>query len=114
MRNKDDLFELEKISVLLQYLYIDKDAYIQYNNGLTDLKVYMDEDFHIWSINMHFPDLPPMSFEPSVNHWLGIIDKLKETPPARFTWFKNQWEEVAACSSANVSLNHWNSKNRGY
>ena len=104
MRTKNNLLDLHNISLLFQYLYMSKEHYFIYNNGLTDLKVYMDDDFYIWTINLRFPDTPPMRQEYSVNTWLAIIDKLKETKPIR-PYFENAWEEIFKITEANMFLN---------
>ena len=104
MRTKDNLLGLHNISILFQYLYMSKDHYFIYNNGLTDLKVYMDDNFYIWTINLKYPDLAPMRQDYSVNTWLAIIDKLKEAKPIR-SYFENAWEEIFKITEANMFLN---------
>lgn len=111
MKTKEDLLALGNISKLLQYLYLDKDNYFIVNNGLADLKFYMDDNFYIWSINMNYPDTPPMIQALQPNNWLGIIEKLKEQPPIKFKWFSNTWEEISAVTGADVSLNIDHHKN---
>ncbi len=52
MRTKENLFEMENITILLQYLYINPEHKIKYNNGLTTLEIYMDENFEIYAKNL--------------------------------------------------------------
>lgn len=108
MRTKDTLKEFSDIALLLQYLYMDENNTITVNNGLVDIKLRMDEDFKIFCKNMNFPDVPEMNwsenFTPS--GCLGVIDKLKETPPAEYNEkFKNRWEEIKTITLHNMALN---------
>lgn len=47
MRTKDELFLLGDIGIMLQYLYMNENHRITFNNGITDLQIRMDENFNI-------------------------------------------------------------------
>ena len=108
MRTKNDLFLLGDLSILLQYLYMDENHTITFNNGITDLKIRMDEDFNILCRNMNFPDLPETYFSSEMipANCLGVIQILKETPPEEYTnSFNNRWDEIEKITKSNLALN---------
>ena len=108
MRTKDELFMLGEISTLLQYLFISESHVITFNNGLTDLKIRMDENFEIWCENLSFPDVPESNFTEQMTplYMLGVIQILQNTPPVEFPRaFKNRWEEISQITLVNLSLN---------
>ena len=106
MRNKDTLFEFEDFTILCQYLYLNPEHYIIVNNGLTDLKLQMNDDLKILCTNMSFPDLPPMNFSSRFyDEFQGIIERLKEQEPLEFDSFDNRWEEIKDITLSNVALN---------
>ena len=47
MRTKDELFLLGEVSTLLQYLFMSEKHTITFSNGLTNLKIRMNENFNI-------------------------------------------------------------------
>lgn len=112
MRTKDDLFDLEDILTLYQYLYLSVEHFITFNNGLTDLKMYMDDDFNVMCINMRFPDLPPLCYNEmlSIQNMLGIIDYLKRDKEhiVLKDSFQTRWEEIKTITKATISLNRDN------
>lgn len=109
MRTKDALLELADISTLYQYLYMSKDHFVIVNNGIADLKLYMDDDFNVRAINMNYPDLPPLSYNDMlfVGNLLGIIDYLKndKTHIERESHFVSRWAEIKAITGVNLILN---------
>lgn len=106
MRDKDTLFEFEDFTILCQYLYLNPEHFIIVNNGLTDLKLQMNDDLKILCTNMNFPDLPPMNFSSRFyDEFQGIIERLKEQKPLEFNDFKNRWEEIKEITLANLALN---------
>lgn len=108
MRTKDELFMLGEVSVLLQYLFMSEKHTITFNNGLTDLKIRMDENFNIRCTNLSFPDIPESDFTEQMTplYMLGVIQILQNTPPAEFKGsFKNRWEEIRHITLANLALN---------
>lgn len=108
MRTKDNLFLLEEIPILLQYLYMDEKHNVTFNNGLTDLQIRMDEDFNIWCRNLQFPDIPESDFSEQMTtlYMLGIIQILQNTPPVEFkNAFANRWKEIKQITLANLALN---------
>lgn len=108
MRTKDILLEIADITVFYQYLYMNEDHKITFNNGLTDLTLSMNENLCVICRNERFPDLPPMSYSENLspNNILGIIDILKHMPAIEFkSSFKNRWEEIKTITQTNLSLN---------
>lgn len=108
MRTKDELFMLGEVSTLLQYLFLSESHTITFNNGLTNLKIRMDENFNILCKNLTFPDLPESNFSEQMTpaYMLGVIQILQETPPNEFKdSFKNHWDEIKQITLANLALN---------
>ncbi len=86
MRPIDGIKDLKDITTLLLYLYMEEGETVTYNNGLTDMRIRMDDNFNIWGTNLKFPDLPDMNFneQMTVPYMLGIINILKNTDPVEF------------------------------
>jgi hypothetical protein len=92
----------------MQYLYLDENHSIVYNNGLTDLRVRMDDNLNFWCTNLSFPDLPESNFseQMTIPYMLGIIDVLKKMPPIELpNAFSDRWKEIKTLTLTNVSLN---------
>lgn len=108
MRTKDELFSLGDVSILLQYLFMSEKHTITYNNGITGLKIRMDENFNVHCQNLSFPDIPECDFTEQMTplYMLGVIQILQETPPEDFKEsFKNRWDEIKHITLANLALN---------
>ena len=108
MRTKDELFLLGEVSTFLQYLFMSEKHTITYNNGLTNLKIRMDENFNIRCQNLSFPNVPESNFteQMTVSYMLGVIQILQNTPPVEFiNAFTNRWEEIKQITLANLALN---------
>lgn len=108
MRTKDELFLLGEVSTLLQYLFLSEKHTITFSNGLTSLKIRMDENFNIRCQNLNFPIVPESNFTEQMTplYMLGIIQILQEMPPEEFKEsFKNRWDEIKQITSANLALN---------
>ena len=108
MRTVDTLLDLEEITVLYQYLYMDEGHYITIDNGLTRLEIRMNEHCYFTCKNLRFPDVPEMSYTDmmTIHNMLGIIDQLKNTPAVEFPdCFTNRWEEIKTITNANVVQN---------
>ena len=109
MRNKDDLIDIEEVSIFYQYLYLG--MAITFNNGLTNLTLTMGEDFCTKCVNENFPDLPPSDFTDMLTlpYILGVIEILKKSKATEFpTSFTNKWEEIRTLTLAQVRLNKAN------
>lgn len=109
MRSKDILLNgFEKIKILLQYLYMSEEHSITVNNGMTDLKIFMDDKGNFKSQNMSFSDIPPMSIELGVQNLLGCIEQLKEQKPTLdYGDFGTRWNEIEKICKANTALNEF-------
>lgn len=108
MRTKDELFQLGEVSTFLQYLFMSEKHTITYNNGLTNLKIRMDENFNILCQNLSFPDVPECDFTEQMTplYMLGVIQILQETPPEEFKGsFKSRWDEIKTITLTNLALN---------
>lgn len=107
MRTNDVLFELEEISILYQYLYMDESHFITIDNGVAKLEVRMTDDGFFTAKNLNFPEFPPTNYTDMmvVPNLLGIIDQLKEVPPEQFTSFGSRWEELRTITLSTVALN---------
>ena len=82
MRTKDELFLLGEVSTLLQYLFMSEKHTITFSNGLTNLKIRMNENFNILCQNLSFPDIPECDFTEQMTplYMLGVIQILQELP----------------------------------
>lgn len=107
-RTKDVLFDFENISIMFQYLYMNVDHKITFNNGITDLQLHMNDDLDILCKNLSFPDIPESNYssEMNPNNCFIIIDLLKEMPAEEYPKrFSNRWEEIKSITRVNLSLN---------
>lgn len=108
MRNTQTLIELEEISVLWQYLYMNEEHFITIDNGLAKLEIRMNENCTFHAKNLNFPELPGLNYTDmmTIPNMLGIIDQLKHVPAVEFKdSFKSRWEEVRTIALANVCQN---------
>lgn len=109
MRNKQDFLDLKNIGILWQYLYMDEDNFIIVHNGLSDLKIFMDENFCVWSINVNYPYISPLRQKFEIREWLAMIDILKNQKSSfegeKESPFQNRWEEICDCVASCVVLN---------
>lgn len=115
MRSKYGLKRLQDIALLFQYLYIDAEHRIVFNNGLTDLSLRMDEDYNIFCSNLGFPDIAEICWNDNIHpaNCLDIIYRLMEQPAADFpNAYENRWEEIKSITKINLSLNDIGQKKR--
>ena len=113
MRTTDTLFELEEITILYQYLYIDESHSITIDNGITQLQIRMTDGCYFTSKNLKFPNVPEMSYTDmmTIPNMLGIIDQLKHIPAVEFpTCFTNRWEEIKTITATTVGQNKMNQR----
>lgn len=104
--NKDNLFAIEDYAILMQYLALGYK--IKVNNGMTDIEIWMEDDYKIKGLNLNFGDLPPYNYETEMtlgNVILGIIPQLKKQEPEEFKTFENRWEEIKTITLETVALN---------
>lgn len=115
MRATDVLFDLEEITILLQYLYMSEDHYVTVDNGITKLEIRMTDSCYFKARNLRFPDLPGLDYTDmmTIPNMLGIIDQLKHVPAVEFpTCFSNRWEEIKIITCTNVVQNKMNQRKR--
>ena len=111
MRTKDTLMAFEDIPLLYQYLYMNEEHSITFNNGITDLKIRMTDNLSVMCKNLRFPDLPELDWTENLtpNNCLGIIEYLKTIPAEEFKEsFGNRWEEIKTVTLHNLALNRNN------
>jgi len=107
MRSKDILKEFEDITILNQYLYMNEDNYVDYFNGITTLRIKMNEDCEYLAINLAFPNLKPLkcSNDMTINFIRNIIENFKKQEPIlKNTRFQNRWEEISTVVSMSKTL----------
>ncbi len=113
MRTKDTLFDFDKVTLLLQYLYMDENHKIIIHNAINvPLELYMilgeDGSIHIMCRNLNFPDVPPMLYDSDCHPetLIRIVYQLMREEAVEFpNRFKNRWEEIETITRANLSLN---------
>jgi hypothetical protein len=115
MRYVPTLLELEDITILYQYLYMNEDHFITIDNGVTKLEIRMNENGYFHAKNLNFPDLPDLSYTDmmTIPNMFGIIDQLKNAEPVEFkNEFKSRWEEIKIITQAGVVHNKARPKER--
>lgn len=108
MREKETLSLFNDIAIFNQYLYMNEENYIEYDNGITTLKIRMNENCDYIAVNMAFPNLKPLlySSDMTINFIRHIIETLKEKEPQiKNATFKNRWEEITEITRSNLWLN---------
>lgn len=103
---KDELYNIENYTILMQYLAIGEKITI--NNGFADIEIWMEDGYKIKGLNLNFPTLPPYKYDNEMtleNVLLGIIPALKNQKPKEYETFENRWEEIKELSLSTVALN---------
>lgn len=106
-QTRDKLFVIENYSILMQYLAIGNNIVI--NNGVTDIDVWMDQDFNIFALNLDFKGLPPYNYSAEMtlkNVIFGIVPQLKKQK-SEFKKFENKWEEIKVIMSDTIGFNKY-------
>ena len=107
MRTEFEIFK--NIQTLNYFLYMDENNYIDYFNGMTTLRITMNEHYSYSALNLNFPNSLPMDFsnEMTIPLMECIIQDLKEQKPLlKFTNLKNRWEEISTIVSFSKTLNN--------
>ena len=113
MKNIKEFEIFDNIAILNKFLYMDKNNYIDYNNGITTLRITMNNNYEYQVVNLNFPNLKPTNFsqEMSIPVIESIIEDLKEQKPEmKNTMFKNRWEEISTITKANITLKKINKR----
>lgn len=113
MREKEILQELEDVTLLNQFLYMNEDNFIEYNqDDGTTLEIRLNENLDYISNYSKscgaLSYLVPLRVTNSMNlsTLIGIIENLKKQEPIlKNTRFQNRWEEIKDTTLANLSLN---------
>ena len=109
----DELYMFEDYSTLMQALGLGEEIVV--NNGMADLKIWMDKDYNILALNNNFKDLPPYNYNNEMtfkNVILGVIPQLKEQRPREFNNFASRWEELKTIVNDTVGLNRYKDSER--
>lgn len=108
MRAKDILKLIQEYSIFMKYLYLDKEHTITYNNGITNLKLTMNDNLEVYAENESFSNTTPLyySSELTLSNVLRIINKLKQQKPEQYNSFNNRWEEIKNITMTNLLLNY--------
>ena len=115
MRSRETLMAIESITLLYQYLYMDENHSITFNNGVTDLTIHMTDNLSVMCKNLRYPDLPESDWTENFTPYncLNIIEILKTMPAEEYKEpFENRWEEIKSITSFNLALNRNNSRRR--
>lgn len=104
MRTKTNLNKLNNLKILYDFLYMDENNYIIYNNGFTNLEIKMDENFNLKAKNLNTGIEMFFNQQMDIPNTLEIIDILKETP-AQIPEFGNRWEEICFNVNAGKTVN---------
>lgn len=105
MRTKTNLNKLDDLKILYEFLYMDENNSITYNNGFADLEIKMDENFNLKAKNLNTGGGTEIFFnqEMDIPRTVGIINILKETP-AQISKCGNRWEEILFNVNASKAL----------
>lgn len=106
MLYKNQLFNIENYTILMQYLAIGESIII--NNGLANIEIYMKDPYDIKAQNLNFPQFPPYNYNEEMtleNVLLGIIPQLQKQEPKEFKKFKNRWEEIKTITNDTIAIN---------
>lgn len=109
----DELYMFEDYSILMQALGLGEEIIV--NNGMADLKIWMDKDYNVLALNNNFKDLPPYNYNEEMtfkNVILGVVPQLKEQKPREFKNFSNRWEELKTIVNDTVGLNRYKDSGR--
>lgn len=109
----EELYRFEDYSILMQALGLGEEIII--NNGMADLKIWMDKDYNIFALNNNFKDLPPYNYNQEMtfkNVILGVVPQLKEQKPREFKDFSNRWDEIKAIVNNTVGFNRYKDSER--
>lgn len=109
----DELYMFEDYSTLMQALGLGEEIIV--NNGMADLKIWMDKDYNILALNSNFKDLPPYNYNQEMtfrNVVLGVVPQLKEQKPKEFKNLANRWEELKTIVNDTIGLNKYKDSER--
>ena len=102
MRKIEKLEKIEEINTLLKYLYLNEGNYVTFNNGMTDIRLTMNEDGNLLSVINDDPDDYPTARKIYVPEAFEIISQLKEQ---EYNEKDSVWDRIKAYVSMNMSLN---------
>lgn len=101
-RKIEKLEKIEEISILLKYLYLNEGNCVTFNNGMTDIRLTMNEDGNLLSVINDDPDDFPTVRKIYVPEIFEIINQLKEQD---YNEKDSVWDRIKLYVSMNMSLN---------
>lgn len=106
MRTKETLKNIDDVRILMQYLYMDEEAFIIIDNKLTKLEIKMNESLGTVCKNLSFPHLGFTAYSLELPEWIDIVEYLKQIPSSfKFGNFKTQWEGIKTITLMNLASN---------
>ena len=103
MRTKMNLNKLDDLKILYEFLYMDENNSITYNNGFADLEIKLDENFNLKAKNLNTEIEIFFNQEMDIPSTLEIINILKEMP-AQIPKYGSRWEEIRFNVNASKAL----------
>ena len=118
MREKEILEKMKEVTILNQFLYMNEDNFIEYNqDDGTTLEIRLNEDLDYISNYSKscgaLSHLVPLRVTNSMTltTLIGIIENIKkQKPEMKNTMFKNRWEEISTITKANMTLKKVNKR----
>lgn len=106
MRTTQKLFDIEDVTILLQYLYINEDNFVEYETEPFNFmyKLYMNKDMELYVINEDFPDIKTPCYY-QVNNLIDIIYQLKDQKIHEFGREMTKWEYIKLITNSTRGLN---------
>jgi hypothetical protein len=104
MRTKDGLRDLEKVTILHQYLYMGYP--VSYKNAWDkEVKLYMAEDFQLYTITHSIAPSIKSPYSQGLEGLIAIIDQLENTNISKWGRTMTSWEYVNDITIANLTTN---------
>ena len=107
-RYVNGLDTLDEVNILLKYLYLSEDHFVEFENTINvRFKLWMKDDFTLMRKMLNgVTDIELICNDLTHKHLMGIIEQLKEQPAIEFPdRFENRWEEIKKIAVANMVLN---------
>ena len=101
MRTKDGLRDLEKVTVLHQYLYMGYP--VTYKNAWDkEVTLYMNEEFQLYTITHSIAPEIKSPFSQGLSGLIAIIEQLEETQDSKWG---TRWKYINDVCKANLATN---------
>lgn len=102
-RDLQTFLDFGEIGYLYQYLWMDENNSVTFNNGLADLTLRMRDSKFVMYMNNNYPELGENSYMDMLypENLVGIIDYLKNQ---ECEGYRSKWEEIIAEVSSSTIL----------